>query len=140
MNDPFRGRIARPLRYLLSGGIAWLVDAAVFFICLPIAGVALSQLAARTVGAAVAFVGHKLFVFRAFDYHPTALARQTLRYVVLWVVSYSVSTLALIGLIEHLHWNAVAAKVTVEAGILVMNYLVMKTVIFHRTETRETPE
>ena len=71
---------ARPFRYLVTGGMAWLVDLAVFTLLLPVAGIAPAQLAARTAGAVAAFAGHKLFVFRSLGRNPAALMTQTLAY------------------------------------------------------------
>lgn len=121
---------ARVVRYLLTGGVAWLADFAVFTVCLASVGIAMAQLFARITGAIVAFIGHKLFVFGELDYQPATLARQTMRYVALGIWSYALSTLALIGLIERAGVNAIVAKVIVETGIVVMNYLVMKALIF----------
>lgn len=123
--------IGQLARYLMTGGVAWLADLAVFTTTFTALGIVAAQFLARTTGAVVAFLGHKLFVFEEKDVQPATIARQGLRYAALWVWSYAVSTLALIGLIERAGLNAVAAKVIVEAGIVVMNYLVMKTLIFH---------
>ena len=131
---------ARVTRYLLMGGVAWLVDVAVFSLCLPSLGVVLAQVSARTAGAVVAFLGHKLVVFRALDSEPATVGLQLVGYSALWVFSLGVSTLALIGLIEHVGVNAIAAKVVVEAGIVVMNYLVMKGFIFRPSTAGGTGE
>ena len=127
-------------RYLLTGGVAWLADLAVFTLCFAGLGIVVAQFLARTTGAVVAFFGHKLFVFGEMDVQSATLARQTLRYAALWVLAYAVSTLALIGLIEHGGLNAIAAKVMVEAGVLVMNYSVMKALIFQTRESRGVDE
>lgn len=131
---------ARPFRYLFSGGVAWLVDLAVFTFFLPGGGIILAQLAARTAGAVVSFIGHKVFVFHARDYHPAALARQTFHFVLLWLFSYIMSTLALIGLIDKMHWNVLAAKLLVEVFILLINYRVMKLFIFHAADNKGSTE
>jgi putative flippase GtrA len=120
----------RLFRYLLTGAVAWLADVVVFTASLEVLGIALAQLLARTTGAVLAFFGHKLFVFDEVDLQRSTLTRQGVRYAVLWVWSYSVSTLALIGLIDHGGMNPLVAKVLVEVGIVVMNYLVMKGLIF----------
>lgn len=130
----------RPFRYLVTGGIAWLVDLAVFTFFLPIVGIAPAQLAARIVGAVVAFVGHKLFVFRSVEGNPSTLAGQSARYAALGILAYISSAVALIFLIEYLHWNVVAAKIIVEVGVVLMNYTVMKTMIFHRRQHKENNE
>ena len=130
----------RPLRYLLSGGVAWLFDFAVFTLCLPGGGIVLAQLAARITGAAVSFIGHKVFVFHARDYHPGTVARQTFYFVLLWLFSYVTSTLMLVGLIDKMQWNVLAAKVVVEIIVLSVNYRVMKSFIFHVAENKGTNE
>lgn len=131
---------ARPLRYLVTGGAAWLVDLAVFTLLLPVAGIVLAQLAARIAGAVAAFVGHKLFVFQSLDRNPYTLATQTAGYAGLWILAYILSTLALVVLIEHLEWNMLAAKIVVEVGIVLMNYTVMKTLIFRSPQGQDKNE
>lgn len=130
----------RPLRYLLSGGVAWLVDLGVFTLCLASGGIAIAQFAARTAGAIVAFIGHKFFVFRAREYRPRILARQSLYFAMLWLFSYVSSTLALIGLIDVLRWNVVVSKIVVEVGVITVNYTVMKSYIFQRTGNKGSNE
>ncbi len=124
------GESARMLRYLLSGGVAWLADLTVFAVCLGSFGIAIAQLVARISGAVVAFAGHKLFVFGEQDVKPATLIRQALGYAVLWLLSYVASTLALIGLIEYAGMQMLLAKILVEATIIIMNYLIMKALIF----------
>ncbi|MEJ2400134.1 MAG: GtrA family protein [Xanthomonadales bacterium] len=136
MNGFLKSDASRPARYLLSGGVAWLVDLGVFTLCLPIGGIAVAQFAARTVGAVVAFVGHKVFVFRAHEFRPRLVMRQSLHFAALWLFSYVSSTLALIGLIDLMEWNVVVSKVVVEAGIILVNYTVMKSLIFRRSEAK----
>ncbi len=133
----FDSESARPFRYLVTGGVGWLVDLAVFTFFLPLAGIVSAQLAARIAGAIVAFLGHKLFVFRALDRSPTALATQTLGYAALWALAYILSAAALVILIGHLNWNIIAAKIVVEVGIVFMNYTVMKSMIFLPPQNRE---
>ena len=124
------GESARMFRYLLSGAVAWVADLAVFTACLGSFGIIMAQLIARITGAVVAFFGHKLFVFGESDIKPATLARQIPSYAALWLLSYVVSTLALIGLVGHVGMQALLAKIMVEAVIIAMNYLVMKTLIF----------
>jgi putative flippase GtrA len=131
---------ARPFRYLVTGGVAWLVDLTVFTFLLPLTGIVSAQFVARIAGAIVAFLGHKLFVFRALDRSPAALATQTLGYAALWVLAYGLSAAALVILIGHLNWNTIAAKFVVEVGIVLMNYTVMKTLIFLPPQNREKDE
>ena len=140
MKQLFANESARPLRYLVTGGVAWLVDLAVFTFFLPLMGIVSAQLVARITGAIVAFIGHKLFVFRALDRSPAALATQTLGYAALWALAYVLSAGALVILIGHLNWNTIAAKFVVEVGIVLMNYTVMKSLIFLPPQNREKDE
>lgn len=121
---------ARALRYLLVGGLAWLLDVAVFALCVGGIGVAPAQLCARVGGAVFAFFGHRVFVFRATDGRPATIASQAVRYATLWLLSFAVSTLALIGLIDHAGVHALTAKLGVEIGVVAMNYLVLGSLIF----------
>jgi putative flippase GtrA len=124
----------------LSGGVAWLVDLAVFTLCLGVGGIAVAQFAARTAGAIVAFIGHKVFVFRAHEYRPRVIARQSAYFAALWLFSYAASTLALIVLIDRMDWNVVVSKILVEVGVVLVNYAVMKSFIFRRVEAKGSSE
>ena len=127
---------ARAVRYLLIGGLAWLLDVIVFAVTVSSVGVASAQLGARVCGAFVAFSGHKLFVFRQADLQPAAIVAQAVRYAALWLLSFTISALALIGLIEQAGVAALTAKVVVEIGIVALNYLVMRAFVFPPTPTR----
>lgn len=124
------------MRYLLIGGLAWLVDVLVFALSVSSVGVASAQLGARVCGAFVAFSGHKLFVFRQTDLQLAAVATQAVRYAALWLLSFTISALALIGLIDQAGVPALTAKVGVEIGIVALNYLVMRAFVF---PSRPTP-
>jgi putative flippase GtrA len=117
-------------RYLLIGVMAWVIDVAVFVACVADLGIVKAQLIARIIGALVSFAGHKLFVFSEMDTKPATVARQAAAYGALWILSYFLSTLGLIGLIDYGGIHSVPAKVMVEMGVVVMNYLVTQRLIF----------
>jgi putative flippase GtrA len=117
-------------RYLLIGGIAWVIDVAVFVACVADLGIVKAQLIARIIGALVSFAGHKLFVFAEMDTKPSTVARQAAAYGALWILSYLLSTLGLVGLIDYAGINSLPSKVIVEAGVVGINYLVMQRLIF----------
>jgi putative flippase GtrA len=121
---------ARVFRYLIIGGVAWLVDITVFTLSLNAVGTISAQLYARTLGATVAFIGHKFLVFRESDIRPTTIVNQAFRYIALWLLSFTISTLALVGLIDCIGAHALTAKVGVEIGIVAMNFLLMRSLIF----------
>ena len=64
------GGVGRIFRYLLTGGVAWLVDVAVFTLCLTSVGIVWAQVLARSSGAAIGLVGHTFVVFRERDTRP----------------------------------------------------------------------
>jgi putative flippase GtrA len=133
-------RAVRPTKYLLVGGAAWVADVAVFALSVNALGVVPAQCSARIVGAVLAFFGHKLFVFGEHDLRRLTLAAQALRYTALWIVSFALSTLALVALIAHAGIPPLPSKVFVEAGIVVLNYLVMRGLVFiPPTRHRDTP-
>ena len=121
---------ARAARYLLVGGLAWLTDLAVFALSMGTFGVVSAQLAARIVGGLVAFLGHRFLVFDEPGLQHTPLATQGLRYAALWVLSFAVSTAALVGLIDHAGLPPLITKVGVEVGIVAMNFLIMGAFVF----------
>jgi putative flippase GtrA len=128
---------SRVCRYVLTGGVAWVVDFVVFVAFVTPLGIVTAQLVARVAGALVAFLGHKFFVFQETQTEAAVLGGQALRYAALWVFSYGLSTLGLILLIEYLFLPEIPAKVLVEGCVVVLNYLIMRTLIFGRVATRE---
>ena len=129
-----RGRLAPWLtqggRYLLVGGLAWVVDFLTFLSLYAWAGLVWAQTAARIAGALVGFAGHKYFVFADRRSAPRHLGRQALLYVLLWGVSYGLSVAGLLWLTQDLRLHPVLAKLLVEAVILGLNFFTMKRLIF----------
>lgn len=136
LSDMSSQESSRPFRYLVTGGVAWVVDVLVFTICLTGLGVVLAQLCARLTGAAVAFIGHKVFVFGERRASRSIVLRQAVGYAALWVFSYAISTFALILLIEQAGVPALLSKALVELGVVTINYFVMKLLIFKSTSKR----
>ena len=117
-------------RYLLVGGLAWLVDFLTFFALYAGVGLVWAQTAARVAGALVGFAGHKYFVFADRRSAPRHLGRQALLYVLLWGVSYGLSVAGLLWLVHDLELHPVTAKLLVEAVIMGFNFITMKRLIF----------
>lgn len=76
-------------------------------------GIVTAQFLARLAGALLAFLGHKFFVFQEPRTHAAVVGVQALRYAALWVLSYGVSTLGLILLIDYWFLPEIPAKVLV---------------------------
>lgn len=118
------------LRYLLVGGASWVVDFLVFFLTYSHIGIVPAQTVARIVGALVAFAGHKLIVFEDRQFTPQAMRQQIVQYLILWLVSYTLSVILLLGFIELLQLHPVAAKLITEAIIIAINFVTMRRYIF----------
>ncbi|MCG7865987.1 MAG: GtrA family protein [Candidatus Thiodiazotropha taylori] len=118
------------LRYLLVGGASWVVDFLVFFLSYSHIGIVPAQTLARIVGALVAFAGHKLIVFEDRQFTPQAMRQQIVQYLILWLVSYTLSVILLLGFIDLLQLHPVAAKLITEAIIIVINFVTMRRYIF----------
>lgn len=122
--------IAQTLRYLVSGGVAWLVDFATFAALYGPFGLFWAQTAARTAGALTAFVGHKLFVFGDPHRQARLVVRQALQYAMLWLLSYGLSLVGIFTLTELAGFGPLVAKLMVESLLLVLNFITMKYLIF----------
>jgi putative flippase GtrA len=107
-----------------------MVDFALFVALVAPLGIVGAQLSARVSGALVAFLGHKFFVFQETRTHAVVVGGQALRYTALWFFSYGLSTLGLILLIEYWCLPEIPAKVLVEGFVVVLNYLIMRALIF----------
>ncbi|MCG8079583.1 MAG: GtrA family protein [Candidatus Thiodiazotropha taylori] len=118
------------LRYLLVGGASWVVDFLVFFLTYSHIGIVPAQTVARIVGALVAFAGHKLIVFEDRQFTPQAMRQQIVQYLILWLVSYTLSVILLLAFIDLLQLHPVAAKLITEAIIIVINFVTMRRYIF----------
>ncbi|MET0050115.1 MAG: GtrA family protein, partial [Candidatus Thiodiazotropha sp.] len=118
------------LRYLLVGGVAWLVDFTLFTLTYSALGIFIAQTLARVAGALVGFAGHKWVVFRNHSTQAGSTRNQALQYGLLWLFSY-VSSLALLYLLVHLAGlHPVIAKLITETVILGFNFATMRRYIF----------
>ncbi|MEW8500236.1 MAG: GtrA family protein [Candidatus Thiodiazotropha taylori] len=118
------------LRYLLVGGASWVVDFLVFLLTYSHIGIVPAQTVARIVGALVAFAGHKLIVFEDRQFTPQAMRQQIVQYLILWLVSYTLSVILLLAFIDLLQLHPVAAKLITEAIIIAINFVTMRRYIF----------
>lgn len=117
-------------RYLIVGITAWLIDFLVFVLCHGAFGVVWAQTAARTSGAVVAFVGHKLFVYNNRNFAHRALGKQAIGYLLLWLFSYLLSLGCITLLIDKVGLAPVPAKLVTEIILVGINYFTMKRLIF----------
>jgi putative flippase GtrA len=118
------------VRYVLVIGLGWLADIAVFALAVPHVNVPLAQLLARVSGALVGFVLHKHFTFQQTN---TPVPRATVRYIILWLFSYFVST-GLILLLISFKFQVVGAKILVEILIVPFNFHLMRRFVFVRQD------
>ena len=129
--DPQTHRISQQLiKYLLIGGIAWIVDFLTFVLSFSELGIVWAQAAARINGALVGFIGHKLFVFEDRRTTQRLLLMQAIKYLILWCVSYGLSTGGILWLMDVMSIHPVVAKFIVETIVIAVNFLAMKRFIF----------
>jgi putative flippase GtrA len=117
-------------RYILVGAAAWVADVALFWLVAPYTSLIGAQVAARLFGALLAFFGHKLWAFEDTGLQRGRLALQGLGYAGLWLVSSVVSTLLLLVFAEVVGLADICAKVAAEGLTVVLNFMVMRGVIF----------
>jgi putative flippase GtrA len=116
------------VRYVLVMGLGWLTDMAVFSFAILYINVPLAQLFARVTGALVGFIMHKHFTFQREN---TPAPRAAIRYIMLWFVSYFVST-GFILLLINFKFQTLGAKVLVETVIVPINFFLMQRFVFAR--------
>lgn len=117
-------------RYIAVMGLGFVVDLAVFTALYRSLGVPLAQWAARVAGAAVGFWLHREFTFRAAQANPRALRSQAMRFAVVWLVNYAVSTSGILLAIAALAVDPVLAKLGVEVLIAGAGFLWMRGFVF----------
>ncbi len=123
-------RLQRFGRYLLVGGVAWLVDIVIFMLLWPLAGVLTAQILARLLGAIAGFFGHKLWVFERATLNLSVVARQGLAYSAMWLSSLLVSLILLVTLTTGLGLKPFTAKILAEGVVLILNFAVLSRLIF----------
>lgn len=115
-------------RYTLVMGCGWLADLLVFAIAVDSLDIPLSQLLARTTGAVVGFVLHKYFTFRQTG---NARSNVAVRYALVWMFSYFLST-GLIMLLANAGLLPVGAKLMVEIMVVPVNFILLRVFVFAR--------
>ena len=113
----------RPVRYVVVGGGAFVINLAIFLGLEPLLDVRIAEAIARSLATALTFFGHKHVTFRAQDGQADSGAKQGVGYLALaaanvlispWVVFYAVDA------IGHLVAGKLVSEVimTVEAYLL----------------------
>lgn len=120
--------------YVFIGGLGHGLDLAVFLLCRHYWALDLppSNIAARGAGAIATFFGNRAFTFGVTGVNLATLAKQSLRYLLLWIGATTASTAALLavapfhsGPLAELGW-----KIVVEVVIVVSNFLISRYWVF----------
>lgn len=119
------------LLYFFVGALAFVVDFFVF-ISLNSFSLVFAQISARSIGAVIAFVGHKYVTFGNFDSRIKAVTQQSGTYVLLWFFSLGLSIFLIYFFSKMILINVLIAKFLTELIVLTINYVVMKNVIFKK--------
>lgn len=126
--------MTRPIKYVISGGVALAADVAVFAAARSAGAViSLANPSARLVGAVTAFLLNRQWTFRRDN--PAGWHIEWTRYALLWLAATAISTLAISTLTRALPSASEAViKFSVEAAIAATNYLISRAWVF-RGET-----
>ncbi|MBQ9016209.1 MAG: GtrA family protein [Firmicutes bacterium] len=116
------------LKYGISSILSFLVDYGVFALVLQLGqSILVSTYIARACSCVVNFALNRNGVFRSCG-HPL---RQFLQYILLVILSSTVSGLAVTFLTAHLPLPTIVLKFCVECVLFFANYLIQKKLIFH---------
>jgi len=119
------------LRYLLTGGVLFLLDLGIYVALHLGLGVAVmaSQLISRSTGAAAGFIGHKYFSFGANgDRQAMRATSQGLAYVLIMGANILVSPLLVAFMVSLLDGRAVVGKLISDAIIIAETYLLLRLI------------
>lgn len=115
------------LKYGLSSGISFLVDYGLFALLLWLGlPIMVSTYGARACSCVVNFLLNRNGVFRSEG----SYARQFIQYILLVIISATISGLAVTYLVKAIPLPAVVLKFFVEMILFFMNYFVQKKLIF----------
>ncbi|MEJ2403406.1 MAG: GtrA family protein [Candidatus Thiodiazotropha sp.] len=118
------------IRYLIVGGVAWLVDFTLFALTYATLGIFSAQTLARIAGALVGFAGHKRVVFQNRSTLTKSTRNQAIQYALLWLFSYLASLTLLYLLVHPASQHPVIAKLITETLILGFNFTAMRRYVF----------
>jgi putative flippase GtrA len=124
------GTGTQTLRFLLTGGMAGLVDISIFALLAHPLGLhpLAANLVSRPIGGIVSFLGHKHWTFEKGS--PEHTHRQAVRFMALWIALYFGSE-ALVGLYHNiLHLPPVPTKLAAEGTLGVISFLYHKLFTF----------
>ena len=79
-----------------------------------------------------AFVTNKLIVFRSFEWRPSFLWKEFSSFVACRAATGVLTVIAMMIMVDVLHWNEYFGKVVVSAISLVLNYIFSKLFIFRK--------
>ena len=119
----------RFLIYLFVGGVQWLIDLLIYSLSWPVLGIAGGQAMARLGGAAAGFYLNRQHTFRATG-GSAQTARQALRFLVVWVANWGISTLLVLWVLKTFELSEVQAKVCVDLFVVPGSFLLMKMWVF----------
>lgn len=84
-----------------------------------------------------AFVTNKLFVFQSFDVHWEHLWKEFTSFVGCRGLTGVITLVAMIIMVDTLHWNEFLGKLMVSAISLLLNYIFSKLFIFKKNQDGE---
>lgn len=117
-------------RYMVSGGIVYACDLAVFTLLNFLAPTHYIYwtVAGRIAGALVGFLLHNLYTFRGEKEHASHV--RALRYILLFISNAALSVLLLRLAIEYLSIPVLAARIAVDVIIIILTFIISRQLVF----------
>lgn len=119
----------RFLIYLLVGVAQWLIDLLIYSLSWPLFGVAIGQALARSSGAVAGFFLNRKHTFRATE-APEQIRRQAIRFLVVWLSNWGISTALVLWLMEGFGFSGLHAKVVIDVFVVPGNFMLLKIWVF----------
>jgi putative flippase GtrA len=117
-------------RYLITGGLLFLIDSAVFFALVQLAETQpfAAQAISRLTGAIVGFFGHRHFTFFEARSTGAGAAAQGVAYTAIGVFMLFLTPIVLHLFLQLVNGSVLAAKVFTELFAVLFGYLALKCV------------
>lgn len=132
MNYIFNGRLKLLSRFSATGVLNTLIDFIVFTICQSILGLhyTISQIIGYSFGIGNSFIFNKKWTFEA-DNSKKRLHHELFQFIIVNIISLSVTIVFMKFLIGNFNCNVYAAKIVVTLAAQLLNFILYKIWVFN---------
>lgn len=120
------------IAYLIFGVLTTAVNYAVYLPVYNILGLsaAVSNAIAWAAAVAFAYLTNKPFVFKSHDWSSKTVLPELVKFVSCRIASGAMETAVLFITVDTLGWNGNAWKLVTSVGVVILNYVASKLVVF----------